>query len=223
MDRAEAHDAVRVLCLRGTGRTFCGGVDLGQVRAVSGQSRDRGVEDTVRLTGMMIRLSRLRKPTLAVMQGPAYGAGIGLVVGCDIVLAVPEAHFALAQVRHGLLPGFIAPFLAHAIGARRAKRYLLTGERFAAAEALALGLVHEIVPAEALEARCAAMVADIARGGPESLAGAKRIIETYGPPSIDGERVRALAEEVAAHRRTAEAQEGMAAFQEKRRPAWCAE
>lgn len=222
MDRAAADPAVRVLCLRATGATFCGGVDLRGASAAAGAGRDEGIEDAVRLTGMMIRLSRLPKPSLAVVQGPAYGAGIGLVVACDIVLAVPQARFALSQVRHGLVPGFVAPFLAHAIGTRRARRYLLTGERFDAAEAKALGLVHEVVAAEAMEARCQAMLADLGRGGPHSLAGTKRLLEAYGPAALDDGAVRALAEEVAAHRRTAEATEGMAAFREKRPPSWFA-
>ena len=222
MVRAEGDPAIRAFCLRANGRTFCGGIDVGRASAIAGGTRDEGIEDTVRLTGMTMRLARLSKPTLAVMQGSAFGAGIGLVVACDIVLAQPEVQFALAQVRHGLVPGFIAPFLAHAIGTRRARRYLLTGERFGAAEAQAIGLIHEVVAAEAMQARMAAILADLARGGPLSLAGAKRILETHGPASLDDAAVRALAEEVATHRRSAEALEGMAAFKEKRAPAWCA-
>ena len=221
MDRAERDPGVRVFCLRANGPTFCGGVDLRRASTAAGLGREEGIEDTVRLTGMMVRLSRLSKPSLAIVQGPAYGAGIGLVVACDIVLAMPQARFALSQVRHGLVPGFVAPFLAHAIGTRPARRYLLTGERFDAEEAKSLGLVHEVVAAESMEARCAAILAELGRGGPESLAGTKRILEAYGPVALDDRAVRLLAEEVAAHRRTAEAAEGMAAFKEKRRPAWC--
>lgn len=221
MDRAEGDAAVRVLCLRAEGRTFCGGVDLGHARnAASGDERS-GIEDTIRLTGMTARLSRLGKPTLAVMQGAAYGAGIGLVIGCDIVLAVPEARFAATQVRHGLIPGFIAPFLAHAIGTRRARRYLLTGERIDAAEAAAIGLIHEVVAADRIDARAAEIIDWLGKGGPESLAGTKRILDGYGPKGLDDGAVRELAELVAAHRRTKEAMEGMSAFKEKRPPGWC--
>ncbi len=221
MDRAEADAAVRVVCLRAEGRTFCGGVDLGHARSAASGDERAGVEDTIRLTGMTARLARLPKPTIAVMQGSAYGAGIGLVVACDIVLAVPEARFATTQVRHGLIPGFIAPFLAHAIGLRRAKRYLLTGERIDAAEAAEIGLIHEVVAADRIEARCAEIVGWLGQGGPESLAGTKRILDSYGPRGLDAAAVRELAELVAAHRRTAEAMEGMSAFKEKRAPAWC--
>lgn len=223
LERALADDSVRVLCLRATGATFCGGVDLRRAGAAAAGTEEDGIADTVGLTGMMLRLSRLPKPTLAVVQGPAYGAGIGLLVACDIVLAVPEARFALTQVRHGLVPGFVAPFLAHAVGTRRARRYLLTGERFDARTAEALGLVHEIASADAIEARAASILDDLARGGPASLAGTKRVLEAYGPAGLDEGTVRALAEEVARHRRTPEAAEGMAAFRDKRRPAWCRE
>jgi methylglutaconyl-CoA hydratase len=220
--RAEHDAAVRVLSLRANGTTFCGGVDLRRASTAAGLGRDEGNEDTVRLTGVMVRLARLPKPSVAIVQGPVYGGGIGLIVACDIVLAVPEARFALTQVRHGLVPGFVAPFLAHAIGTRRAKRYLLTGERFGAAEAHALGLVHEVVAPETIDARAAAIIADLGRGGPESLAGTKRVLDLYGPRGLDDGAVRALADEVAEHRRSAEATEGMAAFREKRPPAWCA-
>jgi methylglutaconyl-CoA hydratase len=222
IDRAESDAAIRAFCLRAAGAVFCAGVDLGHAANVAAGAEERGIADTVRLTGMMLRLSRLSRPTLALVQGPAYGAGIGLLVASDIVLATPEAHFATTQVRHGLVPGFVAPFLAHAIGARRARRYLLTGERFGAGEAQELGLVHEVVAADALDARAAAILAALRRGGPESLAGTKRILAQHGPAGLDEGAVRALAEFVAAHRRTAEATEGMAAFREKRRPAWCA-
>lgn len=223
MDRAERDPAVRLLCLRAEGRSFCGGVDLRRASAAAAATEAEGIADALRLTGMMLRLSRLAKPTLALVQGPAYGAGIGLVIGCDIVLAAPAVHFALTQVRHGLVPGFVAPFLAHAIGSRAARRYLMTGERFDAAEAQRLGLVHEVVADAAIEARAAAIIADLARGGPESLAGTKRMLDAFGPVAMDDAQLRGVAEAVALHRRSAEAHEGMSAFKEKRRPAWCAD
>jgi methylglutaconyl-CoA hydratase len=220
MDRAERDPTVRAFALRAAGRVFCAGVDLNRARTAGSLSEAEGIENTVRLTGMMLRLSRLSKPTLALVQGAAFGAGVGLVTACDIVVAVPEAQFALTQVRYGLVPGFVAPLLAHAVGARQARRVLLTGERFGAAEALSMGLVHEVVPADRLDARGAEIVAAFALGGPESLAGTKRVLDRHGPPPLDPAAVLALAEEVAAHRRTEEAQEGMAAFGEKRPPRW---
>lgn len=222
MDAAEGDPSIRVLCLRANGRSFCGGVDLRQAREAGRGDADEGEADAARLTGMMLRLSRLSRPTMALVMGSAYGAGVGLLAACDIALAVPEARFALTQVRHGLLPGFVAPFLAHAIGTRRARLPLMTGEKFSAAEAQALGLVQEVVSAEAMGARAAAIVASLARGGPESLTGTKRLLDAYGPPPLSEAQMRDLALAVAAHRRGAEAQEGMAAFREKRAPAWCA-
>ncbi len=137
--------------LRGRGRSFCAGADLNWMRRMGEAGEAENVEDALRLAELLDVLDRLPKPTLALVNGPAYGGGVGLVACCDVAIAANHAVFAMTEVRLGLIPAVISPHVLAAIGPRQARRYFVTGESFSAEEALRIGLVHEVVEAEALE------------------------------------------------------------------------
>jgi methylglutaconyl-CoA hydratase len=156
-----------------------------------------------------------------MVNGAAIGGGVGLVAACDIAIAAEGAQFATSEVRLGILPAVIAPFVLRAIGPREARRWFLTAERFDAAEARRIGLVHEVVPADGLEARTDAMVADLLKGGPEALAEAKRLVQVVRTMPQGGSILaEATVAMIADRRASTEGKEGIAAFLEKRRPAW---
>jgi methylglutaconyl-CoA hydratase len=164
----------------------------------------------------------LRKPTLAGVHGAVRGGGLGLVAACDVAIATRATTFRLSEVRLGIIPAMISPYLVAAIGQRMARRYMLSGEEFDAVEAARIGLVHEVVEEEELDARIARMLAELRSGGPAALAAAKELIPLSARGPLDGALVDETARRIAAIRATPEAQEGLAAFLEKRRPAWTA-
>ncbi len=215
--------SVRAVVLAAQGKSFSAGADLNWMKRMAGYDEARNLADARALAGLMRRLNDLPKPTVALVQGSAFGGGVGLIACCDIVLAVPEAIFALTEVRLGLIPAVISPFVAAAIGTRAARRYFLTAERMTAVQARDLGLVHEVVPADKLESRGAEILASLAKAGPESLAAAKDLLFCVagrsGDPAIDEETARRIAKT----RGGAEAREGIGAFLEKRKPAWTGE
>jgi methylglutaconyl-CoA hydratase len=218
--RARDEAAIRAVVLAATGKSFSAGVDLDRLRRLASMTHAESVADALALGSALVALSSLEKPTIAVVQGPAYGGGVGLILACDIVIAAETARFALTELRHGLLPGLVAPLLAEAVGTREARRCLLTGRRFDAHEALRMGLVHEVTTESNLSEAVARALEQVLRGGPLSIAGTKRILADPELRSIDAERLLRIAEAVAVHRATPEAREGIAAFLEKRDPAW---
>src|SRR5262249_57468499 len=177
----------------------------------------------VALARLMRRLDRMRKPTVARVQGAAYGGGVGLVACCDIAVAGAAATFSLSEVRLGLIPAVISPYVVAAIGSRNARRYFLTAERFDAARAAALGLVDKVVPADSLLAEGAALAAVLARNGPEAMADAQAPIAQVAGRPIDAGLRAETARRIARRRASAEGREGVAAFLEKRKPGWQAE
>ncbi len=223
LDRLAVDAGVRAVVLAAQGKSFSAGADLNWMKRMADYDEARNLADARALAGLMRRLNDLPKPTVALVQGSAFGGGVGLIACCDIVLAVPEAVFALTEVRLGLIPAVISPFVAAAIGPRAARRYFLTAERLTAEEARDLGLVHEVVPADKLESRGAEIIAALAKAGPESLAAAKDLLfgvaGRAGDPAVDEETARRIARV----RGGAEAREGIAAFLEKRKPAWTGE
>jgi methylglutaconyl-CoA hydratase len=168
----------------------------------------------------MKTLHELPKPTVARVNGAALGGGAGLVACCDIAVASADARFGTTEVRLGLIPAVIGPYVVAAIGLRQARRLMLTGERIAAAEAARIGLVHDVVPPERLDAAVAALLEDLLKGGPGALAAVKRLLRDLTGRPIDVELVDDTARRIAALRTTAEAQEGVAAFLAKRQPVW---
>ena len=218
--RLDALPEVRVVVLATSGKSFSAGADLGWMKRMANYSREENLRDARALAGLMRTLNEMKKPTIARVQGAAFGGGVGLVACCDIAIAGTEAAFSLSEVRLGLIPSVISPYVIAAIGEREARRYFLTAERFDAVEARRIGLVHEVVDNDALDAAVANMTAHLLKGGPQALAAAKKLIADVSRRPMDDALSTETARRIAAIRVEAEGQEGLAAFFEKRPPAW---
>jgi methylglutaconyl-CoA hydratase len=211
---------VRVVVLAGAGRSFCAGADLNWMNRMAAYGPEDNLADAHALAAMLRDLYELSKPTNARITGAAYGGGVGLVAACDIALAVPEATFALSEAKLGLIPATIGPYVIEAIGARQARRYFLTAERFAAADALRIGLVHEVVPRDQLDARIDALIAMLNAAGPTAQLECKALIRGVAHRPIDEDVIAGTAEHIAAVRASPEGREGDAAFLGRRPAAW---
>jgi len=217
----EASPRIRAVVLLGAGASFCAGADLAWMERMAGFSYEENVGDARALAHLLQALSSLPKPTIARVHGPAYGGGVGLVACCDIAVAAMEATFALSEAKLGLIPATIGPYVIEAIGARAARRYFLTAERFDAAEAYRIGLVHDIVPSlEALDERVNELLGHLMLAGPHAQAAAKALVRAVAHRPIDERVVADTAERIASIRATDEAREGIAAFLTRRSPAW---
>lgn len=220
----EADPETRVLLLAATGGSFCAGADLEWMRRASGLSPEDGYADARRLTTLLAVLDRCEKPTVARVQGAAYGGGVGLLAACDVVVAVEAARFALSEVRLGLIPAVIGPYVVAAIGERAARRYFLTGEQLSAREAHRLGLVSELVTDEgSLDARVQEVVEALLQCGPAAIGEAKALLRSLRGRPIDGALIDETARTIARIRSSPEGREGIAAFLEGRKPRWSAE
>jgi methylglutaconyl-CoA hydratase len=218
---AAADAATRVVVLTGAGKVFSAGADLNWMRSMHGAGTERNLDDARRTQTLFATVAELPRPVIARVNGPARGGGVGLLAAADVVVAAAEAHFAFSEVRLGIIPAMIAPFVIARLGPTRARRLFLTAETFGAAEALAWGLVDRVAPAAELDTAVAAVAGELVRGGPVALAEAKALVRDLGaaPPSA----VPALtAERIARLRAGEEGQEGMAAFLDKRPPRWLA-
>lgn len=216
----DADPAVRVVVLAGEGRSFCAGADLTWMQRMAGYDHAANLADAGALAAMLAALDRTAKPTIARVHGAAYGGGVGLVACCDIAVAAEDAVFALSEARLGLIPATIGPYVVAAIGRRAARRYFLTAERFGAAEALAIGLVHAVVPAAGLDARVRELVDLLQAAGPRAQAESKALIRAVAGRAIDDTVIADTVEWIAAVRASPEGREGIAAFLERRPPAW---
>ena len=213
--------AVRAVLLTGAGKSFSAGADLNWMKRASAYDEERNRADARALELMLRTIDECPKPVVALVNGAAIGGGVGLVAACDIAIAAEGAQFATSEVRLGILPAVIAPFVVRAIGPREARRWFLTAERFGAEEARRIGLVHEVAPADRLEERGAAMVADLLKGGPEALAEAKRLVQLVRTMPQGGSILaEATVAMIADRRASPEGREGIGAFLEKRKPAW---
>lgn len=221
--RLAGDPAVRVLVLTGAGASFSAGGDLDWMRSMTAYTEAENHRDALALAQMLDALDRFPKPSVARVNGAALGGGVGLVACCDIAVAADGARFGLTEVRLGLAPATIAPYVVRAIGPRQARRYFLTGERFDAARALALGLVHEVVPADALDGAVERVLADLLKGGPAALGECKALVRTVQDAADHTALMDATAALIARLRVGAEGQEGLAAFFGKRAPAWVRE
>lgn len=213
---------VRIITLEGAGDYFCAGGDIGSMLRVAQNASSANEEDALALARMLHALDTAPKPTIALAKGVVVGGGVGLLACCDIVIAADDASFSLNEVRLGLLPAIVAPFLIRAIGLRQLRRYALTAERFSAAEAQMLGLVHRVSPRLEVGLAHAAIVADLLRGAPGAQADVKSFFAECHDRGVDTELLREAAHRLAARRSSAEAQEGLRAFLEKRAPNWVA-
>ena len=212
--------AVRVVLLRGVGRSFSAGADLSWMKKMAGYSHEENLADAMGLATMLRTLDECPKPTVAVVQGPAFGGGVGLVSACDIAIGVETATFALSEVRLGIIPAAISPYVIAALGERACRRYFLTAERFSAAEALRFGLLHQTVQATELDACVEVMVRNLLQCGPASQTAAKELIRAVARRPLDDALVRDTAERIARQRASEEGREGVGAFLEKRTPSW---
>lgn len=215
------HNAkVRVVVLAAEGKSFSAGADLNWMQRMAKYSEADNIRDAVALANLMRVLDTMSKPTIARVQGAAFGGGVGLVACCDIACASSASVFCLSEVRLGLIPAVISPYVIAAMGQRNARRYFLTAERFDAQEALRIGLVHTVVEPAQLDSTVMQMTDELLKGGPHAIAEAKDLIASVANRPVD----QALAEDTAARiariRVSAEGQEGTNAFLEKRAPAW---
>jgi methylglutaconyl-CoA hydratase len=219
--RALAADAaVRVVVVGGRGSAFCAGGDLNWMKKMAGYSPEENYADALGLAEMLHALATLPKPTVARVHGAAYAGGLGLVAACDIAVAAQEAEFCVSEVKLGLLPATIGPHLVAAMGARAARRYWLTAERFGAVEAHRVGLVHETTPAATLDAAIERFCAELLTGGPAAQAATKELIRAVAGKPLARELCEDTARRIAAIRASDEGKEGVRAFLEKRKPAW---
>ncbi|MDE1569766.1 enoyl-CoA hydratase/isomerase family protein [Aquabacter sediminis] len=216
---AGADPAVKAILLRANGPSFCAGADLNWMRRMAAYSRAENLADAGALGELMRTIDTCPKPTLARVHGSAFAGAIGLIACSDIAVAVPEALFAVTEVRIGLIPAVISPYLVRAMGARQARRYFLTAERFSAETALALGLVHEVVPAEELDGAIARHLKALSAGSPAAQAATKDLVAAVDRP-LSAEVIADTAARIADQRASADGREGLTAFLEKRKPQW---
>ena len=213
-------DDVRAVVLAGRGKSFSAGADLNWMRRAANNGVDENLTDARALAQMLRTIAEMKKPTIARVQGAALGGGMGLAAACDIAVASAKAVFATSEVKFGIIPSAISPYVLRAIGARQATRYFQTAERIDAARAREIGLVHECVEADALDAKVDEVVAALLQGGPKAQSAAKDLIRAVSHQPINNTLVEDTAHRIAHLRATPEAREGIAAFLEKRPPAW---
>lgn len=220
LERLGADPAVRVVVLAAAGKSFSAGADLAWMQAMAGYDEARNLQDARALARLLWTLDRLPKPTVARVQGAALGGGVGLVAACDIAIGGAAASFGLTEVKLGLVPAVISPYVVAAIGERAARRYFLTAERFDAGEALRLGLLHLAVPDGELDAAVERQVSLLLGNGPAAVGAAKDLIFAVGRRPTEAAVVEETARRIAAIRASDEGREGIAAFLQRRKPAW---
>jgi methylglutaconyl-CoA hydratase len=214
-----ARSGALVLVLTGAGKAFCSGMDLEDLKALIGRTPEQSLEDTETMARLFRTLYDFPKPTIAAVNGAAIAGGTGLATLCDFTLAVPEAKFGYTEVRIGFVPAIVSTFLLRQVGEKVARDLLLTGRLFDAQEALRIGLVTEIVPAESLMRRAAELAAVLLENSPSSLLYTKRLLSSAARAEIDTQ-IEAAVRENAAIRSTADFREGITSFLEKRKPKW---
>jgi methylglutaconyl-CoA hydratase len=220
LDALDNTRGLRAVIISGNGRHFQAGADLKWIDVVRKASREDNIAASRATAQAIWRLNRAPVPTIALVQGACFGGGTGLLAACDVVIAARDATFSIAEVRWGLTAAIIIPQLNDAIGVRQVRRYALTGERFDAAEARRIGLVHEIVPPDELEAAGARIVDQIVQNGPQAIAQTKALALGSAWAHLDDNAFTRLVESHADKRLSAEAAEGLASFAEKRAAAW---
>lgn len=212
--------SIRFLVLRGRGKHFSAGADLGWMRASARLDYQANLDDAHQLGELMQRLHQLPQPTLAVVQGAAFGGALGLIACCDMAIGASDALFCLSEVRIGLAPAVISPFVVKAIGERAARRYALTAERFDGERARELGLLAETYPAGELDAALERWVDNLLLNSPQALRACKALLLEVGDGDYDAALRQTTEQAIARLRTSPEGQEGLSAFLEKRTPAW---
>jgi methylglutaconyl-CoA hydratase len=218
--RHGARAATRVLLVGAEGSAFCAGADLNAMRSLGGGERAANAADAGRLASLLLAIRDCPKPSIAVVQGPAFGGGMGLAAACDLAIGSVAARFRLPEVQLGLVPAVISPYVLEAIGVRQARRYFLSAEPIDAERARELGLLHLVVPSAELDGEALRLAGEIAMGGPHALAECKRLIGDVAHRGPGAGLAGVTAEWLATLREGREAQEGIGAALEKRKPAW---
>jgi methylglutaconyl-CoA hydratase len=219
-DELGRDEDVRAIVLAANGAAFCAGGDLNWMKEMAGYSESENLADATRLADMLRTIYLCPKPVVARVHGDCYAGGMGLVAACDIVVASDAAHFCLSEVKLGLIPATIAPYVIKAMGEQAARRYFLTAERFTATEAHRLGFVHELASADTLEASVAAIVKALVSNSPHAVGQAKVLVRDVAGKTIDNALLADTANRIAAIRASLEGREGVASFLEKRKPNW---
>lgn len=220
-DALNQRDDVRVVVLAGRGKSFSAGADLNWMKAAGAASQAENQADAERLADMLYALASLKQPTIARVQGAAMGGGMGLAATCDICIAADKAIFATSEVRLGLAPSTISPYVIRAIGERQAQRYFLTAERISAQKAVEIGLAHEVVALDDLDAKVDEIVQALLLGGPDAQQASKQLINMVAKQDNTPELRLETAKHIAQVRAGVEAKEGLSAFLDKRQAAWC--
>lgn len=219
-DELGRNEMVRAIVLAANGPSFCAGADLNWMKKMAGYSHEENHDDALRLADMLRTIYLCPKPTVAKVQGDCYAGGMGLVAACDIVVAVDTAGFCLSEVKLGLIPATISPYVIKAMGEQAARRYFITAERFDALEARRIGFAHEVVATDALDTTTAGIAKALVNNSPNAVKEAKTLVrEIVGQP-VDDAVLADTAGRIAAIRASLEGREGVASFLEKRKPTW---
>ena len=213
-------DDVRCIVLAANGPAFCAGADLNWMRRMADYSHDENIADAAQLAEMLRVIYECPKPTVARIQGDVYAGGMGLVAACDMAVAVDSASFCLSEVRLGLIPATISPYVIRAMGTRASHRYFLTAERFGAAEALRIGFVHEVVAADALDAKVDELLKALTAASPNAVRACKKLVIDVAEREINAGLIAATVQGIADIRASDEGKEGVQSFLNKRKPAW---
>ena len=217
---AAANDAVRVVILASQGKSFSAGADLGWMKRMASYSREENLRDAAALARMLEVLNFMPKPTIARVQGAAFGGAVGLVSCCDLAIAAPTASFSLSEVKIGLIPATISPYVVAAIGQRASRRYFITAEMFDAPTALQLGLINAIAQTDDLDATIERFLEQLLGNSPAAMIAAKKLVSDVSDREITPALIDDTCQRIADIRVSAEGQEGLAAFFEKRSPTW---
>ena len=216
----ESDAETKILVLAGRGKHFSAGADLNWMKRAAMMSDEENLADAKRFASMLYQLAHFPKPTIARIQGAALGGGTGLAAACHIAIAAENARFATSEVKFGIIPAVISPYVLRAIGKREAMRYFQTAEIISADEALRIHLIHQVVPLEILDEAITGMADSLKIGGPRAQRAALELIQSIGNMPLDEAVIEATAKRITAQRNTDEAREGMDAFFEKRSPNW---
>jgi methylglutaconyl-CoA hydratase len=218
--RVDSDPEVRVVVLAAVGKAFCAGADLAWMRRMAGFTPEQNQRDALSLATMLETIYRCKRPVIARVQGDCYAGGMGLVAACDFAVAISSAEFCLSEVRLGLIPATIAPYVVARMGPSAARRYMLTAERFSAPDALRFGLVQRVVEPDQLDSAVAEWVKLLLANSPAAIAEAKRLLHDVTHAPLSAELVQDTAERIAMVRASVEGREGVSAFLEKRPPSW---
>ena len=215
-----AREDVRCVVLAAEGQAFCAGADLNWMRRMADYSHAENLADAAQLAEMLRAIYECPKPTVARIQGDVYAGGVGLVAACDIAVSVDTAQYCLSEVKLGLIPATISPYVIRAMGARAAHRYFLTAERFDAQEAHRIGFIHEVVKADALDAKVAEITQALVNASPQAVKACKRLVQDVAQQDIKPALIAQTVQGIADIRSSEQGKEGVQSFLQKRKPSW---